>query len=531
MRNLSLILFLILSISVYTQDDKQKNPNVELPDFVITGSDVIRIKKAEKIKPDFISTISEDFLKPAFSPEQLEVKDLSNPLRSDLQFLDTSNFYKGSLDLGIGIYSIPEAGFAYAQPFKNGIFEGTFDGTYQRAYIDNSDRYSARGGLNLLYWIDIENNFLPGTQFDLSGDYGSSDFKLFASDIPEQKRTIVTGNAALEINNFFNDYFNFSVKLSDEYTSIDQEKFSEQFIRLLGHGRLNLASIYIGADLDYRQQILDTDSVDNFLEDFLLVRPTVGVQITKILKGKFGYTFANSKNETFTSPYISLAVNLDRSISFFGEYAPQPELKGNGYYLRSNDYFNPHSQTSIYFEKSNAYNLSVKYEYDKYFQVDGGLKYFSSKMFPYFIPDDMNGLFKNDFAEVKNFNPYIDFIFYLGPYGIFFSSAELQHITDEQNNSLPYYYKYKVDASYGYNFDNGIDLKTGVSFISSRYTDIENTTELDPFIDLNFEVSYNLQPDLDLWLKAHNLLNNDNFYWAGYKELPVNVIAGFSYRF
>ena len=84
------------------------------------------------------------------------------------------------IELNNGIYSIPEAGFSYAQPFKNGIFEGTFDGTYQRAYVDNSDRYSARGGLNLLYWIDIENDFLPGTQFDLSGDYGSSDFKLFA---------------------------------------------------------------------------------------------------------------------------------------------------------------------------------------------------------------------------------------------------------------------------------------------------------------------------------------------------------------
>ena len=51
-------ILLIISFSVLVinaQDDKSNNPNVELPDFVITGKSQLNIKKVDKIKPDFVS--------------------------------------------------------------------------------------------------------------------------------------------------------------------------------------------------------------------------------------------------------------------------------------------------------------------------------------------------------------------------------------------------------------------------------------------------------------------------------------------
>ena len=76
-----LILFFLPYVMIFSQDDKSKNPNVELPDFVITGADVVSIKHAEKIKPDFVSTITNDFILPVHSPEELGLKQLSNPLK------------------------------------------------------------------------------------------------------------------------------------------------------------------------------------------------------------------------------------------------------------------------------------------------------------------------------------------------------------------------------------------------------------------------------------------------------------------
>ena len=73
MRFIVLLIVVFGFYSAYAQDDKTKNPTVELPDFVITGKSQLNIKKVDKIKPDFISSINEDFVKPSYSPEALKV--------------------------------------------------------------------------------------------------------------------------------------------------------------------------------------------------------------------------------------------------------------------------------------------------------------------------------------------------------------------------------------------------------------------------------------------------------------------------
>src|SRR5690606_20002196 len=89
---------------LFAQDNP--TPTVELPDFVITGTDVVNVQSAQKIKPEVVSTVSEGFLKPAFSPEELEVRDLSNPVKDEINLFDTLNFLKGDLKAGVGVYTL-----------------------------------------------------------------------------------------------------------------------------------------------------------------------------------------------------------------------------------------------------------------------------------------------------------------------------------------------------------------------------------------------------------------------------------------
>ena len=53
MINKSMFFLLIFIVTAYSQDDK--NPNVELPDFVITGNDVVSVRRVEKMKPGFVA--------------------------------------------------------------------------------------------------------------------------------------------------------------------------------------------------------------------------------------------------------------------------------------------------------------------------------------------------------------------------------------------------------------------------------------------------------------------------------------------
>ncbi|UCH66055.1 MAG: hypothetical protein JSW63_02675, partial [Ignavibacterium sp.] len=193
MKSFIFILF-IPFLSIYSQDDQSSNPNVELPDFVITGQDVVSIIRTDKIKPELVSTITDNFVKPYHSPEELGLRQLSNPIKKELNIIDSTKYYNGSFKTGGGIYLLPEADLSYHVPFNNGLLNLGVGGFNQRAYVDYSDRFSFYGDAGIEYTISMDDNGLSGTNFLLNGNYTTSNYKLFASNKPETKRTKNAGN-------------------------------------------------------------------------------------------------------------------------------------------------------------------------------------------------------------------------------------------------------------------------------------------------------------------------------------------------
>lgn len=528
---LKILLILLFSFSVLnSQDDKTKNPNVELPDFVITGKSQLNIKKVDKIKPDFVSSVNEDFIKPTYSPEELEIGDFSNPLKSDMSFLNDVSFFKGNIAAGIGLYTIPTVSANYAHPFTNGIIEGMASGDFTRAYEDNSDRYNTRFGFNFTYWSDIDGEVLPGTQFNVNGNYGTTSFKFFASDNPEERRSLNYGKFEIDVKNDFGKNFLFGLNLTNNVANISQEEFNENNLRLKGEALYKLSAVNVGATIDYRNHTIKNLLGDNSGKDLFMIRPTAGLFFTKLIKGTLGWTFSRGAGETYNALYASVAIKLDKNITLFGEYAPKAEFNSPGNYVVKNNYFNADSIGSIYWERSSALTASVKYEFDKYFQIDGGLRYYKSEAFPYFAPSSDSGKFDLHYANMKNINPYANFLFYLGPYGEFYGTLDLSDIRDIDGNLIPYLPVFSLNAAYNYKFENGLSSTVRLDYQSKRYADIENEISIGDYFDLGLSFIYSFQPNLDLTLDINNLLNQKNYFWNGYKEIPLNAIVGINYR-
>ncbi len=526
-------IFLVIifsSLVVFAQDDKTKNPNVVLADFLIRCNSLLYIKIVVMIIPDFVSSVNEDFIKPKYSPEELEIGDFSNPLKSDMSFLNDVSFYKGNIAAGVGLYTIPTVSANYAYPFTNGILEGTFNGDFVRAYEDNSDRYRTRLGFNFTYWSNIDGEVFPGTQFNINGDYGTTSYKFFASANPEERRSLNYGKFVFNIKNDFTKNFLFNLNLTDKVSNISQEVYKENNLRFKGDALLKFPVVNVGAAIDYRNHSITNLLGDNSGKDFLLLRPTAGLFFTKLIKGTFGWTFSHGAGETYNAIYASVALKLDKNITLFGEFAPTAEFISPGNFVIKNNYFNVDSAGSIYWEKSNALTASVKYEFDKYFQIDGGLKYYTSDAFPYFGTSSDSGKFDLHYADMKNISPYANFLFYLGPYGEFYSSVELSDIRDTDGNQIPYMPIFNLSASYSYKFKNGLTSIARMNYQSKRFADIKNKISIGDYFDLGLSFIYSFQPNLDLTLDINNLLNQKNYIWNGYREVPLNVIVGINYR-
>ncbi|MCJ7554135.1 MAG: hypothetical protein MUO34_09660 [Ignavibacteriaceae bacterium] len=529
-----IIAIVLLTSVLIAQDETKRTTNVELPDFIIMGIDIISVKKVNKMSPDFISTISDEFLRPTFSPEELEIRDLSNPIKSDLNLLDSVSSFKGNIEAGVGLYTIPKIKGTYAYPFNNGIVEGVFSGNYNRAYdIEYSDRYSLSLGGNFVYWSDIDNNFLPGTQSNISADIGTTSFKLFAANDPRTKRTISSGNLLVGLRNNFGKNFQFGFTLSDHVTSLSEENFDDNYFRLKGESKIVVSIVNIGIAADYQKHYIKNSFGDKQGRDIFIFRPVAGFQFTELIKGAFGFTLANSAGKNLSALYASVGIKLNKNLTVFGEYAPVPQLVSPGTMLRENEYFNAVDYSSIYYEKSDYYDIALKYEYGPYYQINGGLRYFSSKDYPYFMNSADTGKFDLGYTKMTSFNPYLNLLYHLGPFGKFYGSVDLSFAKtnlDTLNKFVSYHPVLNATGMYGYHFAMGLETQVKLTYHSKSYADLKNELVIDPFIDLGLNFIYSLKPNFDLTLKLSNLLSNSNYRWYNYKEMPLNVIFGINYR-
>ena len=524
-----LILFLLSLSVIFAQ---QKNPNVELPDFVITGKDVSAVKGAQKIAPEFISTISEQFFKPVYSPEELEVGDLSSPLKNELNTLDSLNYFNGNLEFGAGIYNLPAANLSYLFPINNLFVEARLRGENHRAHVDHSERYLINGGLNVLYTTDNGSEVLPGTQFKLLGDYGSESYKFYAPGATPLRRTLNEGNFSFGISNQMNKSFNFDLNVNDNVSSVNEENYNENILGLNAYAKVFFSIFNVGIQTEYKKQTLEIDKPtgvvpNSDVDNFFSIRPTGGMNISNALKVSGGISYSKSGGNAYTAPFAALALKINNFFSVFGEFSPHAEFITSSNLLKSNRYFDSQNFYNFFYRKKNFLTAAVKYEYEKYYQVNAGIRYFTSSDYP-FLKDSSNGKFYLATSEATSFTIFTDLLFHLGPFGVFYGNIELSDTKNDAGRFIPYNPRVKTSLQYGYDFDFGLKTEASLDYTSGNYFNLSNTQKTD-FVDLGLRFSYKIVPDFFFTIKLSNLLGDDIYYWNGYKEPPLDLVAGFRY--
>jgi len=522
-----------LLLSFYAFIFAQQNPSVELPDFIITGTDIVSIKSSQKISPEFVSTISDQFFKPVYSPEELLVRDISSPLKNDLSGLDSLNFQRGKLDFGAGIYSLPTASLVYLFPINNVLAEAIFTGENHRPHIGNTARYLINGGLNLLYTTNNSSEVLPGTQFKFNGEFGSSSYKFYSISNPP-KRTLNQGNFTFGISNQLSRQFNFDLRVIDELSSISEENYSENIFGLNLFSKVIFSSFNIAVSAEYKNQSLTINDTpanipNSDVNDFFTVKPSAGLNISDAFKVSGGISYSKSGERSFTAPFAALSFKINNSFSLFGEYSPHAEFLSSNDFLKINRYYETQNFYNHFYRKRNFITAVVKYEYDKYYQVNAGIKYFSSPAYPYFVDSISTGRFSFASADANSITFFADLFFHLGPYGVMYGNIEFNDTKDNSDRIIPYHPQIRASALYGYEFDFGLRSEIKLSYFSKAYTDIVNIeSENTPsHFDLGLRILYKVVDNFYITGELNNIFNNDIYFWKGYKETPLDLMGGF----
>ncbi len=527
----SLIIYFILFFSLAALAQEDKNPNVELPDFVITGRDVIVVRRVDKIPVDMVSTVSEEYLKPAIKPEKLEVLEISNPVERDLSILDSADYHRGFISVESGRYKLPAGEINYTFPFERGMLHGIISGLNQLEYVNNSDRQSIFGALKFNYLLPIDGHFIPGTKITLGGKHDKNIFKFFGSTKPDLKRTLNIGTANAGIQNLFMKQFIFDLNFAGDFTYLDDAEFTESLLSTNAFARFQTENFGLGIKGNFQNQSLRTDSLTDVSSNFVFLRPSFSLELFDKVKAEFGFSFNNSEGNKFSALFAAAGVELAENFILLGEYSPEAEFITAGKLMRGNYYFTQQTIQNIFLKKKNKIKAVVKYEHDKYYQIDGGIEYYKAENLPYYFNPNQSGFFEIATTSATNLNLFLNLIYHMGPYGILYSSFDYIKTENLNNKQIPYYPIFKASLSYGYDFSNVLRADASVKYLSDRYADLRNTAKLKSFFNLGFKITYVLREQFLLTLEVENILNTKRYLWQGYQEKPFDASIGFNFFF
>jgi hypothetical protein len=325
--------------------------------------------------------------------------------------------------------------------------------------------------------------------------------------------------------------FIFDLRAGGDFTYLDDDKFNEALSYSSAFAKLNLNNFGLEIKAIYQNQNLTTDSLTDKTTDYYLFRPLASFEILDKFMIGAGFTFSGSSGEYLNNIYASFGVELAKNLVLLAEYSSHGEYITSGKLMRKNFYYNQQDFSRIFFQKKNYLTATLKYEYDKYYQIDGGVEYFSTDNIPFYINPDNSGIFKVTTGDATNYKLFLNLLYHLGPYGYLYSSINYFNLENSDSKSIPYYPSFEGSLSYGYYFSKEWKAEAKLSYLGERFADIENERKLDGILLLGLKVDYNIESNLRIFLELSNLLNAKPFIWEGYEEKPFDAAAGINFFF
>ena len=524
-----LLIVLLPVFSVFAQEAPEKQ-GVELPEFVITGQEQISFPIIKKIKPSHVTSLSDEFIKPVYSSDELNLREISESKKTATGIFDSTRNYLSALDAALGNNLIPRINGYFSIPMENSFFLFETDAQNQKAYIDNSDMYKFGGKLKFNYLFSEDGGFLPNHSFNASASYNFSAYKFYGAINPAFERKPLFAAFDFGLNQSIDRNINYSLKFQDNFISLSDEKFKENNLGIIGSGFWTIPVMEVRGGVKFftnNLEINDTADVSNYLE----LRGAGFLTLFNNIKAGGGVNFSKYEDNSFLHPYLYASLQLNKNFSLRGEFNPEIELVTVQNQLFINRFINLQKSKSLITNKYISISTSAKYEFLKYFEVIGGLDYFKADNYLYFSDILAKGEYEVFQANVDSYSGYLSILVHPGEYGKFFGEIKYRDISDSDNMILPYNSKIYSKLIYGINLNRELYSELKFEYSSSYFSDIGNLNSLNSIFNISVTSQYSLSRNFLVYLELNNLLNKKYSYWNNYEEKPLDFLGGIRIKF
>lgn len=529
MKNI-ILFFLLFSYLVIAQDQSQ---SIELPDFVITGTELISVPKMQKRLPEFIALLSSDFFTPTYSYEDDVNVGIPNIKKETTNFNELIQNHNALLKLKAGIHVWPNTQFYYNDWIDRFVYSANIYGMRELEYIKNAGLNNAGISLNGKYFIDQSSKFLPGLEIGLTGNYFYESFKYFGSNQPNQQRITNNGKLHLLFDYTSDSNKKFGLQIFDNFYKQKDDNISENIFGFESYFNFNFKNINFDLNGHYENQSLNSNQYSfgntyyfnsQFLSSFIL---------NNIFNLKAGIYLAESNNNTFFAPLIFGKVKFNDALTFYGEFSPFTEFRTLKDFKILNRYYSINTENS--FSNSlieNKVNLkgAIKYEYERFFEISLGLGYLNSDNNLYFEDNKESGFFTVYKDDIEQSYMFFNFLFRKGPFGEFYANLNFQNTKSSNGKKKPYTPQISAEANYFYNWFKKFGIKLGLYFDDETFSDFQNTEKISAKLNASASFYYNIFNNFNVTLDFDNLFNDKYYYFKNYEAKPFDVLLGFEFK-
>lgn len=521
-----ILIFSFTSLFSQEKETKEEQKPVDLPEAIIYGNDFLNVKSGFKRNPSNVPKLSASELDSLNSLEKIRpsVLPVSRLPYQSVVPIDE----KGYVEASIGRFISTNVDAGYVTDFND--FDLYLKGTYDqsRGFIDNAEYSKINAQLFSDYIADEKFFIFGGSKTRTNLKFQNYRYNNYAVQDFETRNNLDLG-MGLDVDGHY-EGFNFETGAAFNVmkTTGDSLDFSEQTL----NGYFQLINPYnkyrIGFNVEADLRSSFGNSNNYALAEGIASYISEGFD----LKLRGGYQIASYYDGVRNALKLEARINakLSQSLTMRGSFLSGLERQTVDNLFNMNRFLNYDFDIDHQYNKLNiAANILFHPDIDYNFSM--GVNYKLADRVLNFVNMD-SSYFSSNYIDASILNLYFDgFYNFDDVHSIDLVLKYNITSTDSIKKKLTYVPDFENELNYRIKLNNGLSAKVGFEFVGTRYVDLLNIDELDPYFNMNFDINYLINKNLSIFAKVENLFNQDIFIYNYYRERSLFASMGFHWKF
>lgn len=526
MRLLTVVAMYLASITLAWSQTQSPAQPIELPEFIVTGKEQVGVPGASKQsphKPPILAKTTLDSLNPV---EKLPLPTLpGTPFPKYQQQLP---YYPGWVDVEIGNYLTPSIIAGYSFETAGYLFDAAGQFETSRGWQPGSEYTLGSLNLRSTYLAPEDYVVFGGSLTTVDAGLSSKNYSLYARPTAPS-RSQVSLSAAVNNAGHWNDiafntsvqYNNTSIADSSRASNVNQDL--QAALELVRRG----TAFDLGGVAHIRYSEYRGHSYPQFELGVVGASANSAVALSGSLKGQLANT---TTNESRSGLGIMGAVQWHANPRFTIDLQATSGLRATTItrMIKANPYMADTATVDIPYDIVDVVG-TLRYHPVLAFTAQGSLRMRRTDRDLVWSRGDV-GVFIPLWLTTTTIDVYGSIRWLVNK-----SDAVIADITlrssSIQNGQTPYVAPIEASAGYNRAWTWNLHSEVELLYVGQRYADVENKRILDGYVDVRFNVTYGIESNLNVFVRAENLVGSNMVIWEGYKERGVFVSGGLSWRF